>query len=159
MSTLVQQIEEYLKALLAQEHEGVLELRRSDLAEIFMCVPSQINYVLETRFNPNQGYYVESRRGSGGYVRIIKLSINPEEDLQDVMAQTENKSVTQQEGEGLIDRLMEENFLTRREGLLIKSLIDGEILNKEYESAHYLRGKLLQRVLVTILREDFEKEE
>lgn len=65
MSTLAKQIEEYLKSLMAQSNKGILELCRSDLAETFMCVPSQINYVLETRFNPSQGYYVESRRGAG----------------------------------------------------------------------------------------------
>ncbi len=75
------------------------------------------------------------------------------------MFETDNKSVTQQEGEGLISRLVEEGFLTGREGKLMRSLIDNEILNKTYKSPHYLRGKILQRVLLNILREDFEKGE
>ena len=54
MSTLSNQIEEYLKKLLSNSKDGILEIKRSDLAEIFMCVPSQINYVLSTRFSPNQ---------------------------------------------------------------------------------------------------------
>lgn len=159
MSSLANKIEEYLKTLLAQSTEGVLELNRSDLADIFTCVPSQINYVLETRFNPSQGYYVESRRGGGGYVRIVKFSLDLDEDLSSVMRDTENKKVSQQEGDGLIDRLAEEGFLTKREGKLIKSLLDGEILSKPYETSQHLRGKLLHKVLLNIMRDDFEKEE
>ena len=52
------------------EANGVLELQRSDLAQRFGCVPSQINYVMSTRFSPEHGYIVESRRGGGGYIRI-----------------------------------------------------------------------------------------
>ncbi len=159
MSTLAKQIEEYLKSLMAQSNKGILELCRSDLAETFMCVPSQINYVLETRFNPSQGYYVESRRGGGGYIRIIKLALSPEGDLNSLVSETGNKSVSQQEGEGLISRLVEEGFLTSREGTLIKSLIGNEVLNKAYQSHYDLRGRLMQKVLLNILREDFEKEE
>ena len=159
MSTLSQRIETYLKELLNQSTDGVLELSRSDLADAFTCVPSQINYVLETRFNASHGYYVESRRGGGGYIRIVRTTLNMENDVPWIMKGTENKKVTQQEGEGLIDRLAEEGFLTVREGRLIKSLLDGEIINKNYESSHHLRGKMLQRVLLNIMRDDFERGE
>jgi len=58
------------------EQDGVLELRRSDLAERFHCVPSQINYVMSTRFSPERGYIVESRRGEGGYIRITRVQMD-----------------------------------------------------------------------------------
>ena len=57
-------IEEFIKELFNEEDEYV-EIQRNELAEYFNCVPSQINYVISTRFNPSQGYYVESRRGGG----------------------------------------------------------------------------------------------
>ncbi len=55
---------------------GVLELQRNDLAEQFHCVPSQINYVMSTRFSPEHGYIVESRRGGGGYIRISRVRVD-----------------------------------------------------------------------------------
>lgn len=55
---------------------GVLELQRSDLADRFHCVPSQINYVMSTRFSPEHGYIVESRRGGGGYIRISRVRVD-----------------------------------------------------------------------------------
>lgn len=66
MGNLTQDIERYLKSLLDQADEGVLVVQRSVLSEMFCCVPSQINYVLRTRFTPTNGYIVETRRGGGG---------------------------------------------------------------------------------------------
>ena len=59
-----------------EEADGVLELQRSDLAQRFNCVPSQINYVMSTRFSPERGYIVESRRGGGGYIRISRVQVD-----------------------------------------------------------------------------------
>ncbi len=58
---------------LLQQSDGVAELQRSDLAGRFHCAPSQINYVISTRFAPEQGYLIESRRGGGGYIRITRI--------------------------------------------------------------------------------------
>lgn len=65
-------IEEFIKELFNDDDEYI-EIQRNDLAEYFNCVPSQINYVIATRFKPSQGYYVESKRGGGGHIRIKKL--------------------------------------------------------------------------------------
>lgn len=59
-----------------EDTDGVLELQRSDLAQRFHCVPSQINYVMSTRFSPEHGYIVESRRGGGGYIRISRVHVD-----------------------------------------------------------------------------------
>lgn len=59
-----------------EDADGVLEVQRSDLAERFHCVPSQINYVMSTRFSPENGYIVESRRGGGGYIRITRVQVD-----------------------------------------------------------------------------------
>lgn len=58
---------------------GIAELQRSMLADRFGCVPSQINYVISTRFSPEHGYLVESRRGGGGYIRITRVRRTPQE--------------------------------------------------------------------------------
>ena len=70
-------IEEFLLQMLA-DADGVCELRRIDLAERFCCVPSQINYVLSTRFSPEHGYIIESRRGGSGFIRIIQVRPEPQ---------------------------------------------------------------------------------
>ena len=59
------------------ESQGALELSRGELAERFGCVPSQINYVLTTRFSPEHGYIVETKRGGGGYIRITRVRLDP----------------------------------------------------------------------------------
>ena len=67
-------IEEYIKTILAQA--GMVELKRSELADVFQVVPSQINYVIKTRFTESRGYIVESKRGGGGYIRIGKIEFS-----------------------------------------------------------------------------------
>ena len=66
-------IEAYIKAIL--EQAGMVELKRSELADVFQVVPSQINYVIKTRFTESRGYVVESKRGGGGYIRIMKVNL------------------------------------------------------------------------------------
>ena len=61
------------------KYDGIAELQRSALADMFGCVPSQINYVISTRFSPEHGYAVESRRGGGGYIRISRVRVQPDE--------------------------------------------------------------------------------
>ncbi len=69
-------IAEFLQSSLETSENGVLEVQRSDLAQRFNCVPSQINYVMSTRFSPERGYIVESRRGGNGYIRITRVQVN-----------------------------------------------------------------------------------
>lgn len=154
MSTLANQIEGYLKKLLADSETGVLEIKRGDLADIFMCVPSQINYVLSTRFSKNQGYLVESRRGGGGFVRLIRLSMDNEPNLTAMLETAGQRKVSQSVAEKLVGRLCEEEILSNREGMIIKAIIDDKTIGSN-EQADILRGTLLNAVLMLLLREDF----
>lgn len=154
MSTLSNQIEAYLKQMLAASEGGVIELKRSDLAGAFMCVPSQINYVLETRFSPKQGYMVESRRGGGGYLRIIRLAMENENDLSALLNSVKDQRVSRQSGNKLLERLMEEEFLTKREGMLVAALLNDSVL-KSVPDPDALRCRMLNNVLQLLLRDDF----
>src|SRR5690606_32549380 len=78
MSSLTDRIEAYLIHLLLHSKEGYVEVRRADVADRFACVPSQVTYVLATRFTPERGFFVESRRGGGGYIRIVARHSRPE---------------------------------------------------------------------------------
>ncbi|MBO8169281.1 MAG: CtsR family transcriptional regulator [Thermoanaerobacteraceae bacterium] len=157
MRSLADQIERYIKRLLEQQEEGVVELRRNDLAKIFQCVPSQINYVLSTRFALEQGYLVESRRGGGGYIRIVKLQMEDDKELRKLIDKTSNNLISQQVGEGLIERLQEEGFLTRREAMLVKAIIRREALPLELPLRDMVRANILKAVLLTLTRDEFNQ--
>ena len=66
-------IEQFIKDLMQQEQQAEIDLKRNELAEYFHCAPSQINYVLSTRFTPDHGYVTSSQRGGGGYIRIVRI--------------------------------------------------------------------------------------
>src|SRR3954470_11775090 len=94
-------IEQYLKQMLQDSSEGSIEIQRSDLADKFSCVPSQINYVISTRFTLEKGYYVESKRGGGGYIRIQRVSLPSLEAVQRHIKQTVESQIDQTAAEGL----------------------------------------------------------
>lgn len=78
-------IASFLQDSLEEAENGVLEVQRSDLAQRFNCVPSQINYVMSTRFSPERGYIVESRRGGNGYIRITRVQVDRQTLLMHVI--------------------------------------------------------------------------
>jgi transcriptional regulator CtsR len=78
-------IASFLQDSLEEAENGVLEIQRSDLAQRFNCVPSQINYVMTTRFSPERGYIVESRRGGNGYIRITRVRVDRQTLLMHVI--------------------------------------------------------------------------
>lgn len=152
MAGLTSLIEEFLKELL-EESDGFIEIGRNDLAEQFGCAPSQINYVLTTRFNPYKGYCIESRRGGSGYVKIIKLSNDPNSKLELILEEAIGSSITKDRIKSLLESLVEEGVVTRREALLMihatedysMSLISGDLRNQ-------VRADILKNMLVVYLR-------
>lgn len=126
MRNLSSEIERYLKELLAEE-AGVLEVQRSVLSELFGCVPSQINYVLSTRFNPSNGYIVESKRGGGGYLRITAVPLDNEDDLSALIANM-GSELNEGEGKGILQYLHKEGFLSEKERYLFQQLMSDKSL-------------------------------
>lgn len=154
MSTLADHIEKYIKNLLVYSGKNSIQLKRSELAEKFMCVPSQINYVLSTRFGIEQGYLVESRRGGGGYVRIIKLPLSNEKELLNLIDSMPDL-VSQQVGEGLVKRLYEEDFINKRESQMLNAIIRRETLRLDLPERDIVRGNILKTVICTISKGEF----
>ena len=152
--SLARRIEEYLKKLLAEQQ--VIEIQRNELAEVFECVPSQINYVLSTRFTPLQGYFVESRRGEGGYIRIAKIAWNlwPHYSLKEIYQEIES-GLSQREAEGILKRFFEEGLITEREYKLLVMIIERETLFLGLPERDLLRAKIMQAVLTGLCREDY----
>lgn len=155
MVSLASQIENYLKRLLDLSEDNSIEIQRSDLAEIFMCVPSQINYVLETRFNPDLGYHIETRRGGGGYIKIMKLDFAGDEKLAQLLNESKAKPMSKAAGENLIQRLFAEDLLTARESVLLKNLMNDSLYGAA-EETDLIRGKIIRMMLITLLRDDLD---
>lgn len=145
-------IEQYLKRILQESPDGAIEIQRSELAESFQCVPSQINYVINTRFTMEKGYMVESKRGGGGYIRIRKVQIISKSKLQELLTQELiGETITQGVGYAIIDRLHEEGLVNTREATLMKVATSREVLNVEPLLRDQLRASILKTMITSIL--------
>ena len=111
-------IEQFIKDMLNQEETGV-ELKRNELAEYFGCAPSQINYVLATRFTPDHGYVIESRRGGGGYIRIVRLASTSREELLQSLYQRICTSISGADAARIVEHLKMEKIVTPEEASLM----------------------------------------
>lgn len=155
MSSLASRIERYIKDLMAEAGTNCLELKRNELAQVFTCVPSQINYVLETRFRDEQGYHVVSRRGAGGCFQIIRLEVTDDSELKQIIDRVAHSDMTRQTAEGLLNRLLEEDFLNKNEYMLLNAAISPDSLSLAGEQENALRAQLMKNVLITLLRVDY----
>ncbi len=156
MSSLANKIQKYLNELLADSQEGYIEVQRNKLAEKFLCVPSQINYVLRTRFTLEQGYVIESQQGGGGFLRIIKLPLVKQEVLR-LIYESVDKYMSEQTAKGLLKRLNEEGFLSDRELILMRAVIAKENLGTNVVNRDMVRAKIIKSVIIALMREEFQK--
>lgn len=140
-------IEAYIKALLAQA--GMTELKRSELADVFQVVPSQINYVIKTRFTESRGYIVESKRGGGGYIRIGKVQFSDHHQMLQDLAANIGETISQQVFNDILQMLYEEKLLTRRETQLLLATTSDEVLGRD---ALILRATMLKKIIQQVDR-------
>ncbi|ATY83665.1 transcriptional regulator [Kyrpidia spormannii] len=152
MRNITDLIEQHLKSILQQSRDGVVEIQRGELAEQFNCVPSQINYVISTRFTVERGYIVESKRGGGGYIRIRKLEFGQERPIHDELIRLIGEEVTQREAHDIIDHLFEDGFVTEREVRLLHAAVCRDVLRGPIPYRDQLRARLLRAMLVELLR-------
>lgn len=144
-------IEKYLKSVLYDSPSGAIEIQRNDLADKFSCVPSQINYVISTRFTLEKGYLVESKRGGGGYVRIRRVELPGPMSLHLYLHQTIGSEIGQSTAEGLIYQLEEANILTVREARLIRAAVSREVLALKLPYRDQLRATLMKAMLISLM--------
>ncbi|MEH7456206.1 CtsR family transcriptional regulator [Bacillus pseudomycoides] len=143
-------IEQYLKQVIGLSNNNVIEIKRSEIADRFDCVPSQINYVINTRFTLERGFVVESKRGGGGYIRIIKVKLHDDIDIIDQMFHMIEHSIAQGNAESIIIRLIEEGIVTKREAKLMLSVLDRSVLLMDASSRDQLRARILCAMLRTL---------
>lgn len=145
-------IEEFIKDLLKNENEYI-DIQRNELAEYFKCVPSQINYVISTRFNPEQGYYVESRRGGGGYIRIRKINTTRDDYLMNLIKSIDQK-VTSHETDIYISTMLSEGYITKEEAKLLKVATSDKVLIVPQEYKDALRANLFKNMIINLIDND-----
>ncbi|MTI86327.1 MAG: CtsR family transcriptional regulator [Firmicutes bacterium] len=153
MGSISALIERYLKDMLAGSESGHIEIQRNELAVKFSCVPSQINYVLSTRFSIERGYIVESRRGGGGYVRIKKVPFSEELNVIQEICSFVGNAIAEQPARGIIDRLGSEGVLSDREAAIIKTAISRQVLLLGLPARDQLRANILKNILITVLKD------
>ncbi|MFC7750115.1 CtsR family transcriptional regulator [Paenibacillus thermoaerophilus] len=144
-------IEQHLKYILQNSPNGTIEIQRNELADQFQCVPSQINYVIGTRFTVEKGYIVESKRGGGGYVRIQKVELPPTDGLKGHLFSLIQDSVDQPTAEGLISRLAEQKFLSEREAQMMKAALSRDTLQLKLPLRDQVRARLFRAMLTALL--------
>ncbi|HAB8652044.1 TPA_asm: CtsR family transcriptional regulator, partial [Listeria monocytogenes] len=133
------------------ESSEAVEIKRSEIADKFECVPSQINYVINTRFTMERGYIVESKRGGGGYIRIIKVKMNDKlQLLEAIISMVHDKKVSQSFSEDVILRLLEEEVITKKEARLMVAALDREVLFLPLPDRDILRSRILEAMLVAL---------
>ncbi len=151
MATLSDQIEKYLYDLIIK-YKGEVEIKRNQLANDFNCAPSQINYVLETRFPLEKGYVVESQRGGGGYIRIIRIKISSEKEHIKKLISRLGGPLAQKDAESIITRLYENDLINLREKVLMTAVVNKKIIGLNLPHRDFVRGRLLMAMLEVILK-------
>lgn len=151
---LTSQIEKFLLDRLNSEQKEFIEIGRNELADQFNCAPSQINYVLTTRFTPYRGYYVESKRGGSGYIKIIKLELTENQLINNILSETIKDSITIDKVKHILKGLVDEDIISRREALIIQhSLEDNALRHVDTRYRNLLRASIFKNILLALLRE------
>lgn len=150
MGNITDLIEQYLKMTLTRSGNELLEIKRSELAKQFQCVPSQINYVISTRFTLEKGYIVESKRGGGGYIRITKVESHGDLALFDQMCRLIGDKIDQQTARNMVLRLYEEEAISRREANLIASALDRSHYQSSMANRDEIRANILRAMIETL---------
>lgn len=144
-------IEEFIKEMF-QEDNDYIEIQRNDLAEQFTCVPSQINYVIETRFKPSQGYYVESKRGGGGHIAIKKINLTKSNYIMH-MINSVGDGITAQEIDIFISNLLSYAMISQTEAKLLKVATSDKVLKIPQDMRDALRASIFKNMLLNLVED------
>lgn len=150
MAQLSDSIERFIKELMSEDAH--IELRRNELAQHFGCAPSQINYVLATRFSVDHGYLIESRRGGGGYVRIVRMHAREEGNLLDTLMKRVGNSIDEETAAALIQQLRDCELVSGNEAALMRAAIARNALALPVSGKDVLRAAVFKNMLVQVFR-------
>lgn len=150
MAQLSDSIEQFIKELMCEDTH--IELRRNELAQHFGCAPSQINYVLATRFSVDHGYIIESRRGGGGYVRIVRMQAQEDGNLLEELLNRVGNSVDEDTATAIITHLSDLKLITLNEAALMRAAVSRSALALPVSAKDVLRAAVLKNMLIQVFR-------
>ena len=150
MAQLSDSIEQFIKELMDEGSQ--IEVRRNELAQHFGCAPSQINYVLATRFTVDHGYIIESRRGGGGYVRIVRMRERGEGNLLNMLLKRIGNSIPEDNACAIIAHLLDRKLVTTYEAKLMRAAVSRNALALPVSAKDVLRASVLKNMLEQVFR-------
>lgn len=150
MARISDTIENFIKDMINEERERQVLIQRNELADKFSCAPSQINYVLTTRFTYEKGYIIESKRGGGGCIVIKKITYDDKDERVDLINTSIGESITYGNALSILNHLRDTNSITEKEYEIIKiSLNDRTLVN--VEDKNKLRSQILKGIITVVL--------
>lgn len=150
MARLSDVIESFIKALISESEDQKLQIQRNELADRFSCAPSQINYVLTTRFTCEKGYLIESRRGGGGCIVIRKVKYNNHRSRKELIDESIGDSITYHNSIALLESLYDAEIINDREFNIIKMVINDRTLQAA-ENRNKVRADILKSTIALLL--------
>lgn len=142
-------IEEYIMNAISDAQE--VELKRSEIAQTFNCVPSQINYVISTRFIPELGFYVESKRGGNGYIKISRINLTKYDFLNDLIKKI-GRSMSQSVMDVYLRELLEYNVINEKNANIINAaLSEKSMLQVDKLKRDQVRADMFKNILVNLI--------
>ena len=156
MARLSDVIELMIRGMLEENH-GLVEIARNDLANRFNCVPSQINYVIATRFTNEQGYYVESRRGGGGGIRITKIPMDSNDSYLLHLLNSMENEFSEHKAHLYLKELFTCKMISKREMILLSSAFsDKSLIGIPTQERSKLRSNMMKNVLSCLIAQKKE---
>lgn len=136
-----------------EEGGGIANIRRNDLAQSLGCVPSQVSYVISSRFTPGSGYMVESRRGGGGYIRIVRVQMTPQSYADELLPRSKTH-LTEAEARESVAKLLSLGAVTEREALLILNALSPLSLFRieEQEKRNAVRADMMRQIIRILMK-------
>ena len=142
-------IEEFIKELFDENDQDYVEIQRNELAQQFHCVPSQINYVISTRFKPSRGYYVESKRGGGGNIKIKKVNTSKSDYMMHIIKNI-GKELTSNDVDILISDFLTYNIISKKEAKLLKVATSDNVLKLDTKIKDEVRARIFKNMLLNL---------
>ena len=148
---LTDQIAKMIEAML-EEGGGALELQRNEMAMRLGCVPSQISYVITSRFTPERGYIIESRRGGGGCIRIVRKQMHRDEYLMHFFYAV-GDAIEENEALAYLRNLLDQELITKREGVIIGNALSAAALqNVTPDGRNTVRAQIFRHILLSLMQ-------